>query len=234
MKKSLALHQIQYYDFSLLDTSAISVYDFSKTLENYHNEDMETVQTDTDERGFVRVQWIQSRTQYQEQWSIDSLDIVLGVVGGFSGVVWSFLALIFGGYETFKFENSLIGAVYPTSPQDMPSWDDGADDEGGAGLKEQNAKRAMMRTVAERGKYFFNYSEYLVSLIIRSVCCCCHRGPWFKRRIKKLERHEAASQRLADEIDIIKLLSTQRIGQFMSKLVLKKYQRALVTNFSKY
>lgn len=159
---------------------------------------------------------------------------MLGVVGGFSGVVWSFLALLFGSYETFKFENSLIAAVYPTSPQEMPSWDDDADNDGRAILKEQKAKRAMMRTVAERGKYFFNYSEYLMSLLLRSVCCCCQRGVWFKRRMKKLERHEAASQRLADEVDIIKLLSMQRIGHFMSKLVLKKYQRALVTNFSKY
>ena len=49
MKKSIALHEIQYFDFALLDTSAISVYDFSKTFDNYHNEDMETVVADTEE-----------------------------------------------------------------------------------------------------------------------------------------------------------------------------------------
>ena len=50
----------------------------------------------------------------------------------------------------------------------------------------------------------------------------------------KLERHEAASERLANEIDIVKLLYVQRIGQFIAKLILKKHQRALVTNFKKY
>ena len=116
----------------------------------------------------------------------------------------------------------------------MPPADDDGENQASATLKEQKAKRAMMRTVAERGKYFYNYSEYLLSLFLRSVCCCCRHGPWLKRRIKKLERHEAASERLTQEIDIVKLLSLQRIGNFMAKLVLKKHQRALVTNFSKY
>ena len=141
--------------------------------------------------------------------------------------------MILGSYETFKFENSLIGAVYPTSPQDMPSNDD-EEDQGRATVKEKKAQRAMMQTVAERGKYFYNYSEYFLALTMRCLCCCCGQGAWLQRRMKKLERHEAASQRLADEIDIVKLLSTQRISNFISKLVLKKHQRALVTNFSSY
>ena len=47
---------------------------------------------------------------------MQSLDTVLGVVGGFVGLIWSSLNLVLGGYEAFKLENSLIGAIYPTSP----------------------------------------------------------------------------------------------------------------------
>ena len=43
---------------------------------------------------------------------------MLGLVGGFTGLLWTALAVLLGGYETFKLENSLIGAVYPTSPVD--------------------------------------------------------------------------------------------------------------------
>ena len=39
---------------------------------------------------------------------------------------------------------------------------------------------------------------------------------------------------LADEIDIVKFIYVLRIGQFISKLILKKHQRALVTSFKKY
>ena len=94
----------------------------------------------------------------------------------------------------------------------------------------------MMFTVAERGKYFYNYSEYLLALMVRFFCCCAcfHTGAWHKRRVSKLERHEIASERLAHEIDIVKLLYLQRIGSFLAKLMLKKHQRALVTNFKSY
>lgn len=49
-----------------------------------------------------------------------------------------------------------------------------------------------------------------------------------------MERHEAASEKLADEIDIVKLLYVHRVGQFLAKLILNKHQRVLVTSFKKY
>ena len=125
--------------------------------------------------------------------------------------------MLTAGYETFKFENSLIGAVYPTSPQEEMAED-------GAPEGTQMAKRDLMRTVAERGKYFYHYYEYLLTWSLRSFCCCCFKNSaWFDRKTKKLERHEAASEKLADEIDIVKLLHLQRLGLFIAKLVLRKH-----------
>ena len=111
--------------------------------------------------------------------------------------------MLFGGYEAFKLENSLIGSVYPTSPG---GGDDGAESNGIEG--ESMARQAMMQVVAERGKYFYGYTDYLMSSLIRTFCCCCSKSPdsWYTRRVQKLERHEQASERLASEIDIVKLL----------------------------
>ena len=82
----------------------------------------------------------------------------------------------------------------------------------------------MMQTVAERGRYWYNYKEYLAIWFLNSFCCClCKNRNWFQRRLRRLERHEAASQKLADEIDIVKLLYVQRICEFMAKLMLKKH-----------
>ena len=64
------------------------------------------------------MQFVQSRVVNNQQWAINSLDLVLGLVGGLSGIMWSILALVFGGYESFKLYNSLIGSVYPTTPSD--------------------------------------------------------------------------------------------------------------------
>ena len=93
----------------------------------------------------------------------------------------------------------------------------------------------MMRTIAERGKYWYTFSEYEFIWIMSRFCCCFFKNKkWYKDRLKRLERHEDASQKLADEIDIVKLLYVQRVGQFIAKLILKKHQRALVTSFRKY
>ena len=52
--------------------------------------------------------------------------------------------------------------------------------------------------------------------------------------MKRLQRHEEASRKLNSEIDIVKLLYVQRVGQFIAKLILRKHQRALVTSFKQY
>lgn len=140
---------------------------------------------------------------------IDSLDKLLGLVGGISSIVWSVLVIVMSGYESFKFNNSLISSIYPTSPLDFESSD--------VPPNENKAKQEIMRTVSERGKYFYNYSEYVFAKWL-SCWCCCLNLKWMERRVKKLERHEAASKKLAKEVDICKLVQNQRMTQFLSKL----------------
>ena len=114
--------------------------------------------------------------------------------------------MIFGSYETFKFENSLIGAVYPTSPFGGKNDDDVKDDTETI-ADNQKYMVSLMRTIAERGKYWYNYSEYECIWFLSTFCCCFfRRAKWYKDRLKRLERHNEASQKLADEIDIVKLL----------------------------
>ena len=75
-----------------------------------------------------------------------------------------------------------------------------------------------------------------MSIIMRAICFsfCCKSSAWFKRRIAKLERHEGATKKLYEEMDIVKVLHESRISRLISKFVLKKHQRALVTNFKSY
>ena len=148
------------FTFEILDTSAITLFDLSTKFENYFVE--KTTKRDLVGREWtgLTITWVQSRVINHEQWAVDSLDLVLGLVGGLSGIIWGALSLALGGYEAFKFENSLIGSVYPTSPQDPD--DSRAPDE-------MKAKQAMMRTVAERGKYFYGYSEYLTTGLLNSL-----------------------------------------------------------------
>ena len=52
----------------------------------------------------------------ETEWTIDSIDVILGLVGGVSGIIWTTLAMILAPYEAFKFNNSVIGMVYATAP----------------------------------------------------------------------------------------------------------------------
>ena len=92
-----------------------------------------------------------------------------------------------------------------------------------------------MRTVSERGKYFYSYMESRVTNLLNIFCgCCIKHKPWFKRRMERLNRHKDATEKLAEEIDIVKFIYVLRIGKFISKLILNKHQRALVTSFQNY
>lgn len=89
--------------------------------------------------------------------------------------------MLFGGYEAFKLENSLIGSVYPTAPGGGEDSDESKGIEG-----ESIARQAMMKVVAERGKYFYGYTDYLVSSLLRTFCgCCCSKNSdsWYSRRV---------------------------------------------------
>ena len=148
-------------------------------------------------------------------------------MGGFVGLIWGGLSLIFGGYEAFKLQTSLIGAVYPTSPQGRDeSIDDDSDRESESGVprSERAAKKMMLNTVAERGKYWYNYSEYLCISLLSSFCCCfVSDRKWFTKRLQKLKRHQEAGERLSQEIDIVKILYNIRLVQLIAKLTLKRH-----------
>ena len=52
---------------------------------------------------------------YDTEWAIKSLDIILGLVGGFIGFLWALLSILIESFEVFKLETSLIRMIYPTS-----------------------------------------------------------------------------------------------------------------------
>ena len=116
---SVLQENIMYYNFPYLDTSQISMLNLGESLVDYKVDTQQTSRlnnySNTD--SFFVSQIVQARKQTQLTWSINSLDLILGLVGGFTSIIWAFLGLIIAPYEDFKFQNSLIGSIYPTSPQ---------------------------------------------------------------------------------------------------------------------
>ena len=48
--------------------------------------------------------------------SVDALDLILGLLGGYAAILWGVMTYSMSGYESFKFNNSVIGAIYSASP----------------------------------------------------------------------------------------------------------------------
>ena len=91
--------------------------------------------------------------------------MILGLVGGFTSLIWSCLAMVITPYEDFKFQNSLVGSVYPTSPQ--------KDEDEPPIESRDEAMDALEGTVIERGKFNYRFSEYQCTWILSKLCCCC-------------------------------------------------------------
>ena len=218
------------FDFKWIDTSQISLVDFGTTLYDYKT-DRERQQYRSNaayDDPVLKLYYVQSDRMVMTEWSIASIDIILGLVGGVSGILWTGLAMLLSPYETFKFNNSLIGMVYPTAPQ--------RDEKEQPIRSRDKAQEQLERTVSDRGKAYYSFTEYYWTWFLRSCCCCCFRqdSTAQKRRTFRYERYEEAVDRLASEIDILTHIENQRASRFLQKLSLSKHQRALVSSFQRY
>lgn len=115
----LAQGTIGFYDFKWLDTSQISIYDFGQDFYTYiaAGKDVNSLINDNNQGDIFECWIVQSRSYTETTWSINSLDLILGLVGGITSIIWGCLGIIIAPYEDFKFQNSVAGSMYPTSPQ---------------------------------------------------------------------------------------------------------------------
>lgn len=58
---------------------------------------------------------MQARPYTVTEWTVSSLDVVLGVIGGFVGLIWDVLGFSLGGYQAFKFNTALMAGLYTTT-----------------------------------------------------------------------------------------------------------------------
>ena len=61
--------------------------------------------------------YLQDRSVVSQTMTVESLDVVIGQIGGYTTLLWIVINFIFSGYENFKFTNSLISKVYACTPE---------------------------------------------------------------------------------------------------------------------
>jgi len=160
------------------------------------------------------------------QWTRASFETLLGLIGGFVGLIWELLGYFFGGYEDFRFKQELISEIYSTTDANRMRDDNEPET--------YDAARADLTDSLEtKLRYDYTYLEYLSSSFL--WCCCCFRKlSCYKRRKKTVQRYELALEQLTAEVDFFSFLKLLRLSDFMSKIFLKRYQRKLVPYFKKF
>ena len=159
---------------------------------------------------FFRLEFNQSRVIHKYEWSLASLDSVLGLVGGVAGIIWPLLARIFGDYEAFTYTNSLLSSLYSTRPEASPG--------SATGIEK------MKDSVSYKGQFSYNYLDYRFSSLLNYFCSgCFRRWPCFQQRKRRLEKYEAAGEKLSEDTDIVKFIRILRASEFLSKVYLKKH-----------
>ena len=119
------------------------------------------------------------------QWTITTFDMILGIIGGFVGLLWDSLGFGLSNYESFKFNTAIIGEIYSTT--EAQRMKDGEEPENlDAAMDDLNNCLQMS------GRYNYSYHEYLFTKLMLKLCCWCKKRPCYKKREKRFKRHELA------------------------------------------
>ena len=100
---SISKEVIRYFPFTWFDTSSLSSLQTGEELVNYqvYDEKQRSIDIGNSDAYELSVLFTQSRVVKNQKWSIVSLDLVFGLIGGLSAFLWALMSLIFGGYESF-------------------------------------------------------------------------------------------------------------------------------------
>jgi hypothetical protein len=130
----------------------------------------------------------------------------LGAIGGFAALIWGLMGFFINGYSVFEKNRSLLNKFYATDVgvgngnQITPY--DHIEADGGDDLKEE-----IVYEMDGRKSYNYSYCSYLCGgLAVKFACCCCGASNCAKRRSERIDFHEKATDRMSDEIDIVKLV----------------------------
>ena len=137
--------------------------------------------------------------------------MVIGSIGGFSGMIWSAVLIIIGPYEAFTYTASQVSEIYPINRRQI-------------GHQNVNdAKNDLKESLDTLGRYHYTFLEMIFASVIKKFCCFFKKFKCYKKRNARLSRHQAAEERLSKELDVFSVLKLLRLTEFISMVRLKRY-----------
>ena len=113
-------NKCSFYNFLLFDMSQFSGFLSGHDCTTYSKVNTVTVtyQSEKNPKDLYYEEFTQNRAYEETKWSILSLDLALGLIGGLVALIWQLLELILGDYQSFKFSTALISEIYSTTAQE--------------------------------------------------------------------------------------------------------------------
>jgi len=148
------------------------------------------------------------------QYTVDSLDILLGVIGGFSGLIWSIMGCCVGGYETFRQETEQLESFY-SSDKNVKSAEIFAASpdhpENRDAHQQGNGMLAKVKLEFEgRQEYQYLYCDHFTAWLLSFFECFCKNSKCLRKRVDRLNFHNECVDLLTGETDIVNMVRTLR------------------------
>jgi hypothetical protein len=138
--------------------------------------------------------------------TMQTIDMLLGIIGGFSALVWQVFGLCFSGYDAYHLEEELLNKFYSTENNVKSK-----------GIREANTgliyevinegDNSVGAKVAQklysRKAYNFSYWHAMYAKLLRCCCCCFKTKDCMSTRLERLRLHEENIERMNNEIDIV-------------------------------
>ena len=101
------------------DENGIKFFSFANVFTSYYSEQTNptsiTLRNHAPNTFFVS--FFQGRNYAMTKWTVRSLNVVLGQLGGYTALVWMVTTFLISGFEAHRFRASLIRSIYLCTPE---------------------------------------------------------------------------------------------------------------------
>ena len=172
------------------------------------------------------IAFFQGRDFAKTKWTVRSLNLVLGQLGGYTSLIWMVTNFLMSGFEAHRFRTSLVSQIYLCTPE--------GPDRDVSDTKEQS-DIVLKQTLGSKTVFHYPYREAWWMWLLSTCLCCFKNMQCYKRRKDRQKLFDDANARLNKELNLHTLLNTMRQIDFITEVMnLKTHQKVLINKQRKY
>jgi len=151
------------------------------------------------------------------------LSQLLAVLGGLTSLVHIIISALVRPYQEFSLKSNLISSFYSVDKSNKGSQ---------INIEDDRKLPALAEMLSNRKKYTYSFCSYWC--IKLRVCSCLNPKYFTLKRFKAQKLYDESVMRLGRELDIMALVSEQRLSAFAHKLLMSRHQRWLVNKSQRF